>query len=89
MEIKYRFTSGTGPVSSAEADEELVDRRDRAAAPDPELDDLGRGDAQAGQRPDGHMVDDRNGGLSWREAEQELLKLRRLPIGSGCIPRSA
>ena len=48
MKIKCRFTSGTGPVSAAGADEDLVDHRDRAVGPGVKQQDLMKGQSRSG-----------------------------------------
>ena len=75
-----------GPVSALGADEDLVDHRDRAVAPELKQQDLAGGDAPARKRPDVHIVGDQDNGLSRREAEQVLPERGGLPVGAGRVP---
>ena len=75
-----------GPISALGADQDLVDHRDRAVAPDLKQEDLARGGDPARERRDVHLMgnqDDRFPGL---QAKQELPEFGRLRVGLVPVP---
>ena len=75
-----------GPISAPGADQDLVDHRNRAVAPDLKQEDLARGGGPARERRDVHLMgyqDDRFPGL---QAEQGLPEFGRLRVGPVPVP---
>ena len=70
-----------GPISALGADQNLVDHRDRAVAPDFKQEDLARGGDPARERRDVYLVGNQNNGFPGRKAEQELPEFGRLRAG--------
>ena len=63
--------SRAGPISSLGADQDLVDHRDRAVAPDLKQEDFARGGDPARERRDVHLMGNQDNGFPGRQAEQE------------------
>ena len=76
-----------GSISAPRVDQDLVDHRDRAVAPNPQHEDLARGGDPARERRDVHLMGNQDNGFPGRQAEQELPEfggLRASPVpGSG------
>ena len=75
-----------GPISALGADQNLVDHRDRAVAPDFKQEDLARGGDPARERRDVYLVGNQNNGFPGRKAEQELPEFGRLRAGPVPVP---
>ena len=71
---------------SARADQDLVDHRDRAVAPDPEQEDLARGGDPARERRDVYLMGNQDNGFRGRQAEQELPEFGGLRAGPVSVP---
>ena len=75
-----------GPISALGADQDLVDHRDRAVAPDLKQEDLARGGDPARERRDVHLMGNQDNGFRGRQAEQDLPEFGGLPAGPVPVP---
>ena len=75
-----------GPISAPGVDQDLVDHRDFAVAPDLKQKDLARGGDPGRERRDVHLMGNQDNGFRGRQAEQELPECGGLRAGSVPVP---
>ena len=75
-----------GSISAPGADQDLVDHRDCAVAPDLKQEDLARGGDPARERRDVHLMGNQDNGFPGLQAEQELPEFGRLRAAPVPVP---
>ena len=75
-----------GSISALGVDQDLVDHRDCAVAPDLKQENPARGGDPARERRDVHLMGDQDDGFRGRQAQQGLPEFGRLRAGLGRVP---